>query len=194
MASREYDEAYEAYTSAIELSPNGPQSHVYFSNRAAALCYLERYLEASADSEQALQLKPTYGKAHARLGLARFFLEEYEGAVASYKAALKYDPNNAASKSYLAKAQAKLKQQRSADDASYVTEDARRLMEDPDMLYMAKKMMDSRGKTEAELMLDPEMQKITRRAMADPTMMDAIQSIQHIDRSSLSQSASSRDE
>jgi tetratricopeptide (TPR) repeat protein len=194
MADREYEKALEAYTTAVELSPNGPQSHVYYSNRAAALCYLERYLEASADSAQALRLKPTYGKAHARLGLARFFLQEYEGAVAAYKAALKYDPDNAASKSYLAKAQAKLKQRRSPDDASYVTEDARRLMDDPDMIYMARKVMESRGKTEEELLLDPEMQKITRRAMADPTMLEAIQSIQHVDRSSVSQSLSSRDE
>ena len=108
MAHREYSLALEAYTSAIKCSPTGPQSHVYYSNRAAALCYLERYSEAIADSEKSLELNPSYGKAHARLGLSRFFLQDYAGAVSAYTAALKYDPDNAASKSYLAKAKAKL--------------------------------------------------------------------------------------
>ena len=108
MAHRDYTEALDAYTQAIQCSPNGPQSHVYYSNRAAALCYLERYRDAVADSEKSLELSPSYGKAHARLGLSRFFLQDYAGAVAAYTAALQHDPDNAASKSYLAKAKAKL--------------------------------------------------------------------------------------
>lgn len=108
MAHREYTLALEAYTSAIKCSPTGPQSHVYYSNRAAALCYLERYGDAIADSEKSLELNPTYGKAHARLGLSRFFLQDYAGAVSAYTAALQHDPDNAASKSYLSKAKAKL--------------------------------------------------------------------------------------
>ena len=108
MARREYTLALDAYTQAIQISPNGPQSHVYYSNRAAALCYLERYRDAVDDSEKSLELSPSYGKAHARLGLSRFFLQDYAGAVAAYTAALQHDPDNAASKSYLAKAKAKL--------------------------------------------------------------------------------------
>lgn len=108
MAQREYDNALEAYTQAIQCSPNGLQSHVYYSNRAAALCYLERYHDAVSDSQRSLELKPDYGKAHARLGLSRYFLQDYAGAVAAYTAALQQDPENAASKSYLAKAKAKL--------------------------------------------------------------------------------------
>lgn len=108
MAQRDYAAALEAYTHAIDCSPQGPQSHVYYSNRAAAFCYLERYRDAIADSEQSLALYPTYGKAHARLGLSRFFLQDYAGAVEAYTAALQHDPDNAASKSYLAKAKAKL--------------------------------------------------------------------------------------
>jgi tetratricopeptide (TPR) repeat protein len=111
MVQRDYSSAYDAYTRAIELSPDGPQSHVYYSNRAAALCYLERYREAERDSLCSLRLVPGYGKAHARLGLSRFFVGDYEGAVSSYQLALEHDPNNAASKSYLLKAQGKLQQQ-----------------------------------------------------------------------------------
>ena len=110
MSSREYELSVEAYTKAIELSPDGAHTHVYYSNRAAALCYLERYEEAEEDSLKSLALYPTYGKAHARLGLSRFFMQDYIGAVEAYNKALEYDPENAASKSYLAKAKAKLQQ------------------------------------------------------------------------------------
>jgi tetratricopeptide (TPR) repeat protein len=180
MANREYKAAYDSYTAAIELSPDGPQSHVYYSNRAAALCYLEQYTEAANDSELALKLRPTYGKAHARLGLSRFFLGDYEGSVEAYEAALSYDPNNAASKSYLAKARAKLELQRQEElPAINVGEDARRLMHDPDMMLMAKKALYARS--DEQLLQDPEVAKIAKRALADPTMLEAIHSIQHVD-------------
>ena len=123
MANREYAEALDAYTKAINLCPHG----------AAALCYLEQYADAEEDSLQALSLSPDYGKAHARLGLSRFFLQDYEGAVAAYTQALKQDPDNAASKSYLAKAQAKL--------------DARHLLDSPDFRRAAEKALSSPGKS-----------------------------------------------
>ena len=90
------------------MAPAGPSSHVYFSNRAAALCYLERYEEAELDAERALALNPEFDKAHARLGLSRYFLRDYHGAIDAYESALEYDPGNTASQSYLAKAKLKL--------------------------------------------------------------------------------------
>jgi len=108
MQQREYENAIQAYTEAINMCPHGPTSYVYFSNRAAALCYVERYEEAELDAEESLSLNPEYGKAYARLGLARFFLEDYEGSVDAYEHALHYEPDNAASKSYLAKSKARL--------------------------------------------------------------------------------------
>jgi tetratricopeptide (TPR) repeat protein len=108
MQSRDYTQAVSMYTRAIQLNPAGPQSYTYFSNRAAALCYLELYADAEEDSLQSLQLKPDYAKAYARLGLSRFFLKNYVGSVEAYTKALEYDPDNAASKSYRAKAMAKL--------------------------------------------------------------------------------------
>jgi small glutamine-rich tetratricopeptide repeat-containing protein alpha len=41
MQKKEYQEAADAYTAALKLSPAGPQSHVYFSNRAASLLSTE---------------------------------------------------------------------------------------------------------------------------------------------------------
>lgn len=108
MSKKEYDKAIKSYSRALRLCPAGPNSHVYFSNRAAAMCYLERYEEAELDSERSLALQPEYGKAHARLGLSRYFLKDYGGAVEAYESALLYDPDNAASRSYLVKAKSKL--------------------------------------------------------------------------------------
>jgi tetratricopeptide (TPR) repeat protein len=105
MASRNYTEAAEAYSKAIALYPNGAQSsHVYYSNRAAVYCYLERYKEAAQDSVQSLALNPRYGKAYARRDSFYTIMPA---------------PDNAASKSYLAKAQAKLtKQQQQQQEQS----------------------------------------------------------------------------
>lgn len=108
MARKEYVEAIGLYSKALRLAPAGPQSHVYFSNRAAALCYLERYEEAELDAERALALHPEFGKAHARLGLSRYFLKDYHGAVEAYESASAYDPDNESNRIYLAKAKLKL--------------------------------------------------------------------------------------
>jgi tetratricopeptide (TPR) repeat protein len=108
MASRDYAAALQAYTRALASSATGPQSHVYYANRAAAYCYLERYTDARDDAVAALALQPTYGKAHARLGLALFCSKDYAGAVAAYETALVHDPHNTAAQSYLHKAQAKV--------------------------------------------------------------------------------------
>lgn len=41
--SKKYLEAAVFYTKALKLSPDGPNSHVYYSNRAAAYCHLNKY-------------------------------------------------------------------------------------------------------------------------------------------------------
>ena len=164
MSSREYALSVSAYTKAIELSGSGPLSHVYYSNRAAALCYLERYEEAEKDSLTSLSLNPSYGKAHARLGLSRFFMKDYVGAIEAYNAALQHDPNNAASKSYLGKAKAKLAAQRTE-------EAAKRLSEDQHMRQMASKVM---SKPSHDLYDDPDMKNLARKAMNDPAIQAII--------------------
>jgi tetratricopeptide (TPR) repeat protein len=165
MASRAYAQALEAYSQAIKLSPNGPQSHVYYSNRAASLCYLERYQDAEKDSLKSLELNPSYGKAHARLGLSRFFSHDYAGAVEAYTAALQFDQDNSASKSYLAKAMAKLDE--TEKDAA-----TRHMMEDPDMRNLAAKALASSPTTNRRL-ADPEMQDYGKAMSNHPSVMAA---------------------
>ncbi|KAL3800460.1 hypothetical protein HJC23_011697 [Cyclotella cryptica] len=111
MSNKEYEKAVEQYSHAIAVSPSGSNSHVYYSNRAAAYCYLGQYDAAADDCMMSIELNPMYEKAHARLGLSRFFLEDYHGAIEAYEHALQLEPSNAASKSYLGKAKKRLAEQ-----------------------------------------------------------------------------------
>lgn len=109
---QEYTRAYNAYSAALQLSPVGPSSHVFLSNRAAALLSLKRYNAAATDARRAVALAPTFGKAHARLGQALYFLKDYAGAVAAYEDAIRYEPDNQVTKTYLEKAKFKLEKHR----------------------------------------------------------------------------------
>ena len=162
MGNRDYEKAIDAYSEALELSPKGPQSHVYYSNRAAALCYLERYEEAEADSLKSLELEPKYGKAHARLGLSRFFLRKYLGAAEAYTLALIYDPDNSASKSYLAKAKAML-----TDEELNLLQlqKTKHLIGDKTLQAVAAKALTGSSQDLKDLFDDPEMVKLTKQAM-----------------------------
>ena len=111
MAQKMYDKAIDYYTRAIDVArDDDPNMYVYYSNRAAALCFLQDYQQASEDAAIAIELKPDYGKAYARYGLSLFFLGRYEEAKDAYETALEYEPNNKASLSYLKKAKEKLEE------------------------------------------------------------------------------------
>jgi tetratricopeptide (TPR) repeat protein len=163
MASRDYISALEAYSTALELCPDGANSHVYYSNRAAALCYLERYEQAEEDSRRSLTLEPTYVKAHARLGLSRFFMGDYKGAVEAYTSALECDPHSSASKSYLAKAQARLDRENGTDGDSNAQNNQAVIDEG------GQHGMESRE--DRRLMQDPEIQQMSKESMEDPAMI-----------------------
>jgi len=123
MAAQEYTRAYNAYSAALQLSPVGPSSHVFLSNRAASLLSLKRYSAAAVDARRAVALAPTFGKAHARLGQALYFLKQYAGAVEAYEDALHFEEdgdgnnngggggNSAVTRAYLQKAKEKLAKQ-----------------------------------------------------------------------------------
>jgi tetratricopeptide (TPR) repeat protein len=104
----EFTRAYNAYSAALQLSPVGPSSHVFLSNRAAALLSLKRYAAAATDAKRAVALAPTFGKAHARLGQALYFQKDYAGAVHAYEDAIQYEPDNLVTQTYLEKAKTKL--------------------------------------------------------------------------------------
>jgi tetratricopeptide (TPR) repeat protein len=92
----------------LQLSPVGPSSHVFLSNRSAALLSLKRYSAAATDARRAIALAPTFGKAHARLGQSLYFLKDYDSAVIAYEDAISYEPDNPVTRTYLEKAKSKL--------------------------------------------------------------------------------------
>ncbi|GMI10761.1 hypothetical protein TrRE_jg3073 [Triparma retinervis] len=91
LTSKDYKSAAQCYTAALKISPRGPQSHIYYSNRAAAYCYLGRYDKAEMDAERCIGLNPSYAKGWGRLGLCRLELEDYDGATSAYSRALETD-------------------------------------------------------------------------------------------------------
>ena len=126
MSSKEYEKALHQYNQAVQTSPSGPNSHVYYSNRAAAYCYMAEYQAASNDCRASIHRSPTYEKAHARLGLSLFFQGEYEGAIDAYNKSLELDPKNKASLSYLKKAKARWKEQRKKEEEEKKKEEEER--------------------------------------------------------------------
>jgi stress-induced-phosphoprotein 1 len=98
----EYEPAIKAFTEAIGHDAN---DHVFFSNRSACYASLEKYEEALADGEACIKIKPDWAKGYSRKGLAQFHLKQFEEAKTTYGEGLKLDPNNAANKEGLQKAE-----------------------------------------------------------------------------------------
>ncbi|CAE7500374.1 SGT2, partial [Symbiodinium microadriaticum] len=92
VGKKDYEEAVQLYSEAISFSPGGANSHIYYGNRAAAYCHLNRYELAAADCEAAIALNSSYVKAYSRLGLSRFFLGQYSAAVNAYQRAVDLEP------------------------------------------------------------------------------------------------------
>lgn len=90
MQQKDYPQAIDLYTKAINLSPTNP---IYLSNRAAAYSASHKHAEACADAELATSADPKYTKAWSRLGLARFVLGDAKGSMEAYQKGIEYEGN-----------------------------------------------------------------------------------------------------
>lgn len=88
MAAKNFDEAIEKYTAAINLNP---KNAVYFSNRAAAYSSSSQHAKAVEDAKQAIAIDPTFLKAYSRLGLAQYALGDAKAAMEAYKKGLEQE-------------------------------------------------------------------------------------------------------
>ncbi|XP_072966842.1 inactive TPR repeat-containing thioredoxin TTL3-like [Typha angustifolia] len=79
-----FEEAVELYERAI-LMDAGKAS--YWSNKAASLMGMGRFLDAVADCREAVRIDPSYGRAHLRLASLYLRLGEAERAIHHYKLA-----------------------------------------------------------------------------------------------------------
>ncbi|KAH9065921.1 putative stress-induced protein STI1 [Lactarius vividus] len=105
MNGKQYEEAIDAYTKAIELDPSNP---VYFSNRAAAHSSKSDHLSAVVDAEKAIELDPKFVRGYSRLGHAHYCIGDYSGAAAAYRRGLELEPNNVAMKTGLQNCEARI--------------------------------------------------------------------------------------
>ena len=88
---RQYAEALNCYSKAIELDPNDP---ILYSNRSAMYFNLNYFDNAILDAQMAITLRPTYAKAYLRKGNALESQNKYKEAFDTYEAGLKQDPDN----------------------------------------------------------------------------------------------------
>jgi tetratricopeptide (TPR) repeat protein len=102
LAEKKTSEAIEAFTRGLALLDGEASSDaatelrgVLLSNRSAAHASLRRWNEALVDAEQAVKLRPTWSKAHARAGLALFQLLRGEDSLSAFKKALELEPSDA---------------------------------------------------------------------------------------------------
>ena len=86
-----YEDAVKLYTEALQHSPDDA---TLFSNRSAARLILDQKESALEDAVQAVELRPTWGKAHGRHGAALFALGCLKDAIAAYERGLKLSPDS----------------------------------------------------------------------------------------------------
>lgn len=90
MQKKEYKEAVDFYTQALEIAPLNP---IYLSNRAAAYSNLGQHEFAKNDAELATATDPKYTKAWSRLGLALFALGDAKGSMEAYQKGIEAEGN-----------------------------------------------------------------------------------------------------
>ena len=89
--NKQFKEAADFFTKAIEINPN---DHVFYSNRSGAFASLEQYDKALEDANKCVTLKGDWGKGYQRKGLSEFYLKQYDNAISTYKKGLELDPSN----------------------------------------------------------------------------------------------------
>lgn len=169
--SGDHKKAAEFYREALKLSSDGPSSHIYHSNLAAALTYLGKYDEVIDHCEQSIALKPSYVKAYSRMGSAHLHLKDYDAAVDAFRHGLEIDSFNAACRDGLAEAERKLSQRQSVANASNAGPGAGAAAGGmPDLSGLAS-MLGGGGGGLADLMSNPAMQQMASSMMQNPAMM-----------------------
>ena len=98
--ARDFAKAERHYTSALQraadCAPPPPPTLLasLHSNRAGTLAQLLRHEEALDDARAALRLRPSWARAHSRVGAALLSLRRWDEARAAYDAGLQVDPGS----------------------------------------------------------------------------------------------------
>ncbi|KAJ3494720.1 hypothetical protein NLG97_g3901 [Lecanicillium saksenae] len=108
IADKNFDEAIEKFTQAIELQPD---NHILFSNRSAAYASKKDWDSALKDAEKTTEIKPDWAKGWGRKGAALHGKGDLLGANDAYEEGLKHDAANAQLKSGLASVEKAMQQE-----------------------------------------------------------------------------------
>lgn len=176
IAKKNYEEAIALYSEALALSPTGPNSHIYYSNRAAAYCHVNNYQQAALDCEKSVALNSTYVKAYSRLGLARFFLNQFQESIAAYERASQLEPANKDHTDAIKKAKQKLEEQTKRNAATPAAPASGGM---PDLSALAGLMGGAGGAGGglAALMQNPQMMQMAQQMMQNPQFMQQAMSM-----------------
>ncbi|KAI9301435.1 hypothetical protein BJ944DRAFT_243274 [Cunninghamella echinulata] len=108
--SNQLQEAFDAYTSALEIDPeNNAMNAILYSNRAAVLQKLKKFEDALKDCDKALELDPDFTKVYSRRAACYMETEKYEEATRDYKRLIESDGGNREYRNLLRKAELELK-------------------------------------------------------------------------------------
>ncbi|KAI4225601.1 MAG: hypothetical protein L6R36_003808, partial [Xanthoria steineri] len=113
-AAKNFDEAIEKFSKAIEIEP---KNHVLYSNRSGAYASLKNFDKALKDANKTTEIKPDWAKGWGRKGAALHGTGDLVGANDAFEEALKLDPANAQAKSGLAAVQRAIESEAAADGA-----------------------------------------------------------------------------
>ncbi|KAG6585129.1 Hsc70 cochaperone [Phytophthora cinnamomi] len=176
LSRQDYEGAAKLYREALQLSADGPSSHIYHSNLAAALTYLGKYTEVIDHCEQSIALKPSYVKAYSRMGSAQVQLKDFDGAIDTFRRGLEVDSTNAACRDGLADAERKRRQVQSTPAAS-ASAPAGGAGGMPDLSNLASMLGGGGGGGLADLMNNPQMMQMAQSMMQNPQMMQMAQNM-----------------
>ena len=92
--AKQYPEAIDWYTKAIEVDPNCEAAGALYSNRAASYTALGKFQEAIADGDACARVRPNWLKGYFRKAVALESLGKLDEALKAYDESLKTEPNN----------------------------------------------------------------------------------------------------
>ncbi|XP_074915870.1 dnaJ homolog subfamily C member 7 isoform X2 [Chelonoidis abingdonii] len=111
-AKKDYNEAYNYYTKAIDACPNNAS---YYGNRAATLMMLGKFREALGDAQQSVRLDDTFVRGHVREGKCHLSLGNAMAASRCFQRVLELDRTNPQAQQELKNASAVLEYERIAE-------------------------------------------------------------------------------
>lgn len=125
--AKNFKEAIDWYTKAIDLDPTSENAAALYSNRAASWTSLNDHTKALSDAELCIRVKPSWLKGHFRKAVALEALNRLDEAQKAYQEALKTEPANEEVQQKLTQINSRIKErnEKSTPQSCKTADDAR---------------------------------------------------------------------